>query len=73
MLTPVLAQINATCEDPAVTVHLPVTLAETLIGLTGGERVTEGAGRWIFPDGFWTWHDDEALRYALEVMPDMCD
>jgi hypothetical protein len=72
-MNPVIAEINRTADDPSVSVHLPVPLAETLIGMVGGERPTEGWGRWIFPDGFRTWDTDEALRYALQVAPGILD
>lgn len=72
-MTPLADIINREIDDPSVTIHLPVRLAETLIQLVGGERVSEGAGRWTFPDGFWTWCDDEALRYALYATPDVLD
>ncbi len=70
---PIVAGINATLDDPSVAVYLPIPLAEKLIEIVGGERVTEGAGRWVFPDGHWTWCDDEAVRYALEVAPDLLE
>lgn len=72
--TPILEAINRAADLPAVTTHVPVALAERLVELAGGERPPEGSpGRWIFPDGFWTWSTDEALRYALEVLPDVVD
>lgn len=70
---PIIAAINSTADDHCATVHLPLPLAYRLIEMVGGERVTEGAGRWTFPDGFWTWDDEEATRYALEVLPDVAE
>ena len=72
-MNPVLAQINRTADDPSVAAHIPVPLAERLIAMVGGECIAEGPGHWGFPDGFWTWELSEALRYALEVMPDICE
>jgi hypothetical protein len=69
--TPVLDAINRTADDPSVSVSLPIPLAGTLIEMAGGEYAAPGT--WQFPDGFWTWATDEALRYALEVMPTVCE
>ena len=70
---PIIDEINRTVDDPSVAVYLPIPLAGALIELVGGERVSEGLGRWMFPDGYWVWSDEEAVRYALEVAPDLLE
>ena len=69
---PVRESINRHADDPSVSVHVPLPLAECLVQLVGGARSTGSEpGRWSMPDGAWFWELDEALRYALEVMPDL--
>jgi len=71
----IIESINRTADDPSVAVYLPIPLARTIIELVGGEAVrtplAPNADKWTFPDGFSTWTMDEALRYALEVAPDV--
>ena len=68
--------INRSADDPSVSVHLPIPLAISLIHLVGGDSRIAGRRndvQWFFPDGFWTWSCDEAVRYALEVAPDLLE
>jgi hypothetical protein len=53
-------------DDPrSVAVYLPPNTARAIVTLAGGHREPDG-GRYVFPDGFWTWMLDEAATHALE-------
>jgi hypothetical protein len=58
--------------DREFTISVPRSLAAELIALVGGERPTTQS-QWSFPDDSTFWETDEALRYALEVMPSILE
>ena len=74
-INPFIDRINEQADGPSVAVYLPTPLATQLIELVGGEQIipppAKNARKWRFPDGYEVWTTEEAVRYALEVTPDI--
>lgn len=58
-------------DAPTTAAYVPTEYAERLIEMAGGSRDEQERGsRWVFADGSWYWHREEALLVALGMIAD---